>query len=91
MELSGKIPKGAPASFAAVEFSEHISSAIEGLLKEALPRMKALGYHRETDEYIYSSSQDTNRIISLEEFETKMAKLLKPRFAVTAKVTTNKP
>ena len=79
-------PQGAPASFAAVEFSEHISAAIEGLLKETLPRMKALGYHRETDEYIFSSSQDTNRIFSLEEFDTKMAKLLEPNFKVSARI-----
>ena len=82
-------PQGAPASFAAVEFSEHISAAIEGLLKEGLPRMKALGYHRETDEYIFSSSNDTNRIISLEEFETKMAKLLEPDFKVSATISSD--
>jgi hypothetical protein len=82
-------PQGAPASFAAVEFGEHISSTIEGLLKEALPRMKALGYHRETDEYIFSGSREADRIISLEEFESKMAKLLQPNFEVTANLSSD--
>ncbi len=51
--------------------------------------MKALGYHRETDEYVFSGSKDANRIISLEEFETKMAKLLEPNFEVSAKVSSD--
>jgi hypothetical protein len=80
-------PLGVPASFSAVELSENITVAIKDLLKEVLPRMKALGYHRETNEYIFSGSQDANRIISLEEFETKIAKLKDPRFAVASNVT----
>jgi len=79
-------PQGAPASFAAVEFSENITSIIEGLLKEVLPRMKALGYHRETDEYVFFGSNDAKRIISPEEFDTKMAKLLEPGFQISTTV-----
>jgi hypothetical protein len=82
-------PLGVPASFSAVELSDNITAAIKDLLKEVLPGMKALGYHRETDEYVFSGSKDANRIISLEEFETKMAKLLEPNFEVSAKVSSD--
>jgi len=75
-------PLGAPASYEAVELTDETTLAIERLLRFILPKMKPLGYDRETGELIVLTTHSTlDRIVNRAEYDECMRRVSGKEFS----------
>lgn len=75
-------PLGAPASYAAIEFTEKTTRAILNALHDTIPRVKGLGIDRDTGKPIYSGTLVAERIIDMAQFQAAKDRLAAGNYSI---------
>ena len=75
-------PLGAPASYAAFEFSEETELAIGNALRQAIPRIRPCGRDSTNGRMTYPRTPVSERILDADAFEAAMHLLQSPGFRI---------
>lgn len=76
-------PLGAPASYAAIKFTEETRVAMEEGLRILMPKLAGFGLHRVTGEWVHQSTQWQMRVIDTTAFEQARQRIETGGYSIT--------